>query len=388
MSLVELEPISKAAAPGQYLGYSLQQLRFCHYLLRAPDAHLVSMEYLDDVAVHRPDGSLLLEQCKSALAGNPVSDRSVELWKSFANWAELCAAGSADANTTDFRLYVTPDKTGKLVLLLHEAVSDAAVSSVLAKIKKIVENENPDVGCGVHLRRFLDAGNEICGPIIKRFQLTTGADPIEGIREYLRATLRTEVLDGFCAVAIGMARNMIDKLIREGQTRVVSASTFRKLFRAFVRKHDLSNLLLSNAPTPSTEDIVALVNTAPLFVRQLQAVDATPDMLLTAVSDFLRTTADKVHWADEGLIVKDSLDELDDQLERQHTIARDEIEDTLAVQDEHHRGRALYRKCAETVLPLEGQALPSHFIAGAYNRLADIRRLGWHPLYLTMFPVE
>ena len=111
-------------------------------------------------------------------------------------------------------------------------------------------------------------------------------------------------------------------------------------------------------------------------------------MLMTAVSDFLRTTADKVHWADEGSIVRDSLDELDGQLERQYKIARDEIEDTLAAQDERRRGRALYRRCADTVLSLEGRTPPSHFIAGAYNGLADVLRLGWHPQYLTMFPKE
>jgi hypothetical protein len=388
MSLVELEPLPKTAAPGQYLGYSLQQTRFTHHLLRVPDEQVVSLEYLDDVAVHRTDGSLLLEQCKSALARNPTSDRSEDLWKTFANWADLCADETIDASTTDFRLYVTPPKSGNLVMALHEAVSDATVSSILNKIKKRFEDKTADVGCGLQGRRFLNAGNDICSLIIRRFQLVTEADPIESIREHLRATLPSEALDGFCAAAIGMARDRIDKLIRERQKPVVSASTFRQEFRAFVRKYNLSNLLLSNAPTPSLVDIGALVNMAPLFVRQLQAVEATSDMLMTAVSDFLRTTADKVHWADEGLIVKDSLDELDGQLERQHKIVRDEIEDTLAAQDERRRGRALYRRCAETILPLEGRALPSHFIAGSYNCLADVLRLGWHPLYLTMFPVE
>jgi hypothetical protein len=388
MSLAELKPISKTAAPGPYLGYSLQQIRFCHYLLEASEDHYISLEYLDDVGLHRHDGSLLLEQTKSALAGNPISDRSEDLWKTFANWADLCVAETIDASKTDFRLYVTPIKNGKLAVSLHEAVSDAAISSVLSKTKKLFETGSSDVGCGPHLHKFLQAGDEICSLIIKRFQLKTETDPIESIRERLRATLSPEALGEFCAAAIGIARDQVDKLIREGEPPVVSVSTFRKRFRAFVRKYDLSNLLLSNAPNPSPDVIVAVVNTAPLFVRQLQAVDATTDMLMTAVSDFLRTTADKVHWADEGLIVSDSLDELDGGLVRQHTIARDEIEDVLSSQDEHSRGRALYRKCAETVLPLEGRALPSHFIAGAYNCLANIRRVGWHPLYLTMFPME
>lgn len=60
MSLLELEKPLKTAAAGQYLGYSLQQLRLCHHLLKAPDGDTVSLEYLDDVAVHRSDGTFLL----------------------------------------------------------------------------------------------------------------------------------------------------------------------------------------------------------------------------------------------------------------------------------------------------------------------------------------
>lgn len=72
------------AAPGQYNGFALQPVRFCHHLLTAPPGALVPLEHLDDVAVHYPDGSVLLEQCKSAPRQNPVPDRTADLWKTFA----------------------------------------------------------------------------------------------------------------------------------------------------------------------------------------------------------------------------------------------------------------------------------------------------------------
>jgi hypothetical protein len=91
MSALEIEKPLKATAAGQCLGYSLQQLRLCHHLLKTPDGDTVSLEYVDDVAVHRSDGTLFLEQSKSALTGNPAADRADDLWKTFANWAELWA---------------------------------------------------------------------------------------------------------------------------------------------------------------------------------------------------------------------------------------------------------------------------------------------------------
>jgi len=388
MSLVELEKPLKTAAAGQYLGYSLQQLRLCHHLLRVPDGDVVSLEYFDDVAVHRADGTVLLEQIKSAIDGNPAADRSDDLWKTFANWADRCVAKTIAPETTDFRLYIVSAKTGDLVHELHAAATPEGAAEALKKIKKLINTKKPNAGCSPHILRFLEAGEDICSVIIRRFQLVIDADPVEGIRELLRAGIPAEALDDLCAAAIGMARDRIDKLIRDKQLPLILATVFRQSFQTFSRRSNLTNLLVSTAPEPSSETITALVDSAPVFVRQLEAVDATSDMLVTAVSDVLKTTADKVHWADDGRIIDDSLNDLDRQLERQHKIARDEIEDVQSSLSEPARGRALYRKCAATTLPLDGQTLPSHFIAGAYNCLADGRRLGWHPQYQTLFPPE
>ena len=388
MSLLELEKPPKTAAPGQYLGYSLQQVRLCHHLLRVPDGDVVSLEYLDDVAVHRSDGTVLLEQAKSSISGNPLADRAEDLWKTFANWADHCVAQSISPDTSDFRLYITPGKTGDLVHVLHAAATPEAAAEAIKKIKKLVNTKKPSAGCSPHVQRFLNAGDDICSAIIRRFQLDIEADPIESIREHLRAGIAPEALDDLAAAAIGMARDRIDKLIRDRQPSLIAATVFRRSFQAFARRANLTNLLVSTTPEPSSETITELVRSAPMFVRQLEAIDASSDMLVTAVSDFLKTTADKVHWADEGRILEDSLNNFDKQLERQHKIARDEIEDVQSTLSEPLRGRALYRKCATTVLPLDGQTLPSHFVAGAYNCLADICRLGWHPRYQTLFPPE
>lgn len=356
--------------------------------MKAPDGDTVSLEYVDDVGVHRADGTLLLEQSKSALSGNPAADRAEDLWKTFANWAELCTQGTIQAATTDFRLYVTPIKVGNLAGQLHAALSAEAVAAALAKIKKLIDPKKAEVGCAPQVARFLKAGDEICSLIIQRFQLMSEFDPVESVREFVRAGVPSEAQDDLTSAAIGMARDRIDRLIRNQQTPVLSATVFRRQFQSFTRRSNLANLLTSKAPEPSDSAIQALVDTAPTFVRQLQAINASDDMLVVAVSDFLRTTIDKVLWADEGTIVEESLDDLDGQLVRQHTIIRDEVEDTLAANDEPARGRAVYRRCAATTLPLDGQALPNHFVAGAYNCLADDRRLGWHPSYKTLFPEE
>src|SRR5665213_3253167 len=108
---IPLKP-SRYSAPGQYLGYALQPVRLCYHLLDCPKGAFVSLEYTEDVAVHYPDGRQLLEQTKSAIKQNPLSDWADDLWKTIANWLDGIKTGVIDPATAQFRIYVTPTRQG------------------------------------------------------------------------------------------------------------------------------------------------------------------------------------------------------------------------------------------------------------------------------------
>lgn len=111
----------KHAAPGPYLGFALQPVRFCFHLLESPKGAKVSLEHLDDVAVHYADGSLMLEQTKSALKSNPLADWSEGFWKAVANWIDALSADKFPSGSR-FCLYVTPPHQGEFA----QAMSDAS----------------------------------------------------------------------------------------------------------------------------------------------------------------------------------------------------------------------------------------------------------------------
>jgi hypothetical protein len=385
MAVAQIER-PKTSVPGQYLGYALQPVRLCFHLLDVPLDAVVSMEHLDDVAVHYADGTHLLEQTKSALSGNPASDRSIELWKAMANWADLCVAGTVSALSTRFRYYVTPTAGGAFVERLHNAKDQAAVGQLLKEIASAKIMGKPESGAYPHIAQFLAAGEDICGAIINGFEFVVETDPLDDIRGKLAALLPPGVLDDFVKAAIGRAKLAVNQLIREKSPAVLSPVDFRVRFRAFVVKHNLAGLLEPTTGAPSTDEIARIIDGAPLFVRQLAAVHASRELLVTAVSDWLRTTADKIAWAAAGSIVEGSLDELDTSLERHHTLVADEIADNCAADSPQVRGRTVYRRCTALQMPLEGRALPLHFIPGAFNCLADVPRLGWHPDHKTLFP--
>jgi hypothetical protein len=389
MSQVQTQSTRKTTAPGQYLGYSLQQLRLCHHLLRKKADYEVSLEFLDDIAVHTPGEHLLLEQCKSVSSSNAIADRAVDLWKTFANWADLAAEGSIDADETDFRLYVCPDGNPMLALELSSAKTNETAAEALEKIKKLQKKGRQAAAVDEHITRFLAAGDNIARAIIRNFELVIDKNPAESVKALLHLSAASDVvLEEIAAAAVGMARDRIDNLIFKKLKPTLGSSIFQTDVRAFIRKHNLANLLISKAPEPSPEHISSHLDASPVFVRQLQSVRASKDLLTIAISDWLKATADKINWANEGYVFAGSFQDFDAALLRKHKLVRDEVEDKLSEKAPEQRGREVYRRCTDSVIPLEGNDLPEHFVAGSYNCLADEAKLGWHPQFAELFPPD
>lgn len=337
------------------------------------------MEFQDDVAVHYPSGFLRLEQTKSALKQNPISDWATDLWNTFHNWLTMLQSGVIKANTAEFRLYVAPPKAGAFVEALTAASDATAAKAVIANIRSKLAKLRKDPACLDKLQFLLDATEEQQTAIITRFALEpSAADPLEAIRDILRPSVADIHLDILIKSGIGQAKQAYDRLIQRGETPILGVDLFRREFHAFVRQNNLPGLLTSLSATPDDARVVDIASTRPIFIRQLELVEATNDDLLRAVSDYLRTSADKADWADRGLIYTGSLGTWDDDLVRRHGMIRGDIADLHGDKSAATQGRLVYRQCAQHQAPLEGRAVPGHFVHGSFNDLADRRRVGWH----------
>lgn len=376
---------AKHSASGQYLGFALQPVRAFYYLLTCPKGAKVSLEFQDDVAIHHPDGTLCLEQTKSALRQNPISDWATDLWKAFHNWLTMLEAGDCEPGGTRFRIYVTPAKTGAFAAALASASTAEDVTAVLETIRTKFARRKSPPACTPHLEPFLESPVHHQVAIVTRFELeATASDPLEAIRTLLLPTIPEEYVDILAKSGIGQASQAFDRLIRRGKTPILDAEEFRRDFRAFVRQNNLPGLLISLSGVPSDEMLGEIASTQPTFIRQLELVEVNDEDRLRAISDFLRTSADKSDWAERGLVFPGSLDVWDDDLVRRHGMVCGEISDLHGDKPEAVRGRLIYRICAKHQTPLEGRVVPGHFVHGSYNHLADRRRIGWHPNYLTL----
>ena len=379
----------KHAAAGPYLGFSLQQVRFCYYLLSSPSEASVSLEYLDDVAVHYADDTLLLEQCKSALSHNPISDWSNDLWKTVENWLTMVETQSVNGAKTSFQLYVTPPKAGKLSAAMHTAKDEKDVDALVKQVRdKLKKRANPPE-CIAHVQRFLDTTSALRLTVVGKTSIVaTDADPLEPLRERLRPTVPEESLDVICTSAIGQAKEAADNCIRRRVPALLSVAEFRKNFHAFVRQNNMAGYLPAFTSAPSTDVTKALLAGRPVFQRQLQLIEATEAQQLRAASDLLRTSGEKVKWADQGLVFDGTFKDWEDSLLRKHDAAQTEVQYTNSKEAQNVQGRIIYSRCAAMDVPLDSRAVPGFFTHGAFNDLADSRRLGWHPDHETLLNEE
>ncbi|MEH6695790.1 MAG: ABC-three component system protein [Hyphomonas sp.] len=377
---------AKGAAPGQYLGYALQPTRLFFHLLDCPPNAAVGLEFVDDVSIHVNGKTTYAEQCKSALSQNPISNWHVDLWKTFVNWLENIEKGHIDPTTCQFRLYVTPAKTGPFAAKFSDIQDEDEIKKLIGEIEKARSALLKPPTCNANVQKFLDADFTVICAIVRNFKLiSSDPDPLEPIRNHLASTVRHELIDTACQYGIGEAKREIDEKIRNNQPPLIIASEFRKRFIAFIRAHDSERVLHSLSEAPTDEIIQSTLSQAPTFVKQLALINADVETKSRAAGDFLRTSGDRTFWADEGIVFRESFKTYDEQLIRRNKNLGTEVQIAHSTVSPEDRGRLLYAKCCEAPpIDLEQRVVPGHFMPGSLNALADRAEIGWHPDFIKL----
>lgn len=377
----------KHSAAGPYLGFGLQTVRLTVRLLSEEPTSWVFVEQDDDISVRYDDGSVLLEQTKSALKQNPVADWARDLWKSIANWMDFAPTLKLPDGMVAYRLYVAPHHTGNFVSKMHNAAAQADVSAFVNEVKATVDAARRKTEAYKFAARFLDADLKTQTALLTKFKLICEDDPLEPLRALYRPSVRPELLDEICAFAVGEAKQQTDELIRAGEPGGLAAGTFQARVRSYVQRINLPELFSFSA-APGDSSVAETLNVRPVFVRQLELIDASDEQRLLAVSDYLRASADKTDWATKGILLPEALEAWDDKLVRQRDAAHDKLSALHSVLHPSKLGSAIYAECRGLDVQLDSKAVPSHFTHGCLNDLADRLRLGWHPDYRKLLSEE
>ena len=376
-------------APGQYLGYSLQATRFLVRLLEAVDGDHICLEVFEDVGVERASGERVAEQSKSNITTNPLTDRSVGLWKTLRNWIDAVTSGELSSSDTLFAFFVANPSIGTIAKSFHEATDETAAGKALEFAKKefgwgegktkIAEALEP------HLKVVFEANPDVVAALLCRFNViqTTHDDPLDELRPLMLNKLVSEdACDDIICWAHGWVKEHIDRLIGASKPARIAFSEFHNALRNYVRVHDREDLLKSIAGKPSEEDVKRELAFR-IYVRQAKIIDIDETEILAAINDFLMSAIDRTAWAEDGHVNPAAMTTYSEELSRAWKRKNETVSIAYSDKCEIDRGKLLYNDCMGHTAKLQGLDTPEHFTRGSFHTLAEDREIGWHPNYRT-----
>lgn len=390
----DVSSLKSAQVPGQLFGYLLQPIRLLSLALNAAAGTTLSLEVFEDVGSVDGSGNTLASQTKSGLETNPVSDRAVDLWKTFSNWKTAVTSGQLSLATTQFEIYLAKRRTGKLVQLFHDAQTEEDARGAFEKARNLLWGPAPKYPKKKKLAESLapfanhvldDPSEDVIG-IIQRFSLSVAAkDPLRDLRpKVVSKWVRPESVDAVIQHAHGWIKERLDGLLNEGKAAALNVDDFNAEMQSFLPRIDFRQILTAIAGTLElTNDTIAAEHLR-TYVRQLELIEHAEEDVIEAINQFLRASAERSAWSKQGIVHDKSFDEYEEALVavwKNKQSINDIVHKTLTNVD---RGKLLLADCGLHQQKLQGLEPPPFFTPGSFHALAEDQTIGWHPEYKTL----
>ena len=375
-----------SSAEGQYLGYSLQLGRLLALLLEGQESAAVTLEYLGDVSVES-DGSLSkIEEHKSRTSrANPIADRAIDLWKTLRNWMDV-VDGRPDLEETEFHLHINRSFPSNFATKFHDASEPSEIHDLVNEVFEFFAGAPPRES----LRKFVDpvldqSRRTTLYKILQTFRLSHGSGSSKNdLLDLLRRTVVPEEhLTDVLQALLGWLKLVTDTQLEQSEAAVVSVVDFHAELTATVRRLDRRTVLNSYSLAPTEPEVERELQSR-TFVRQLDLVDETDVVKLSAVRDYLKARADRVQWAVRSLVHRLDFEDLESDLEAVWSNKKTIVSIRDGNLSEVEQGRLLLHECLQHRCRLQGMETPSYFAAGSFHSLADEQTVGWHPRYPEM----
>jgi len=369
-------------APAQLLGYAVQFPRALLHLLRAGPGDAVSVEIIGDVATHKADGSALSEEDKTSTVGNPLTDRSTDLWKTFYNWLKAVDEGSIDLNKTRFFLYTNQSGREATVHAFDQAGTLDEAKTALANAKTTLSNITASHEIWPYFDFVMSYDQDKVAELLTRFdlQVNDGLGITEIHYELDRLLIGKHQFKFVTHLLSGWLQQEIMAKIALKQPALIPWDDYQKQFAVCfdrARKLELVDFALENPPT--SDLIQDQVKIQPLYLQQLGHIQIDEDEIIEAVTDFLRAKANRDMWIENEIINEEIAIDFEEKLTKFWNTKKKTIALTEKTLDEHECGQLLYYDCKVRQEMIRDMAPPEGTISGTYHALVESKSLGWHP---------
>lgn len=373
--------------PGQLFGYTLQYPRAYLRLLEISKDASVCIEEIGDVGILYSDGSKLAEEDKSTIRkGNPVSDKSKNLWKTFYNWINKINSRLLNVETDKFVLYVNHSVDNDSIVKKMNSASRDNVDEVIDSIQEIksqtdVSNENYHF-----LDSILNANNiQLLKKLILSFDLVEDkfADNVYvAIKDKLinDLAINTNKADIIINTATGWLQQQIMHKIANGEEITISKVDYLNFIQPVYHKV-LTEVLFDYACSKviSKDQVLSTLDNQPNYVKQLELIELEEESILEAINDYYKAEINRDKWNEDGVVTLSDIQNFKDDLISSYKNTKRSNDIIYNNRDEVERGKILYSDCQEKDIKLAQKQTPSRTVQGTYQLLADEKELGWHP---------
>ena len=399
--------MGKTEVPGSLEGFSAQEKQAFYELMRNTDDDVkVWIEKYDDVSVQKGTDIECI-QLKSATGdNNPLTDRSVKLWKSLSNWVDKLQDPeiTSEVNTCKCRYSVSSPRVlspGTIATLFHTASSESDAELAFQEALSIIGD--PSESLDPYTSRFFLSENKAYAiTVIRLFSYEIHHHFLSEIKDkfhevsYLDATIEESVFKTMC----GWIRCQASPFTEYGKPALLPRVEYRKeLTKEGRRLRD--NPLSQAIPKPSDADIHVEKSKQTNYLIQLQLIDkalegSRDDIALDAITEKLRSDCLIITLAKYGTISSEGLEAYQDELvsewknERQKSL----LSSTYQAKSNEAIGASIFlnTRTAVKTTRLEAFDTPWYFSCGQLHGLADTvddtfgaPRIGWHPNYRDFF---
>lgn len=381
--LFELMPPKRSTeVPGPLFGYTFQITRMLQLLLSAEPGDIVSVEVFDDLGVESKDKRKVAGQSKTAIDRNPVSNKSVDLWKTLSNWVHSINSKKVDPSNTTFELYLTTKRSGKVVDSFSEATTeDEAVSAYDAAKTAVHKEKGNRTEAEKYAAEFFNPdckSNALL--VIQGFKLSFGSGVVyDDLSALFKKAFVDKKFEELCIKnALGWVKMEAEKLLEKHSPCVLKYDDFHHEMTSYLEKLRRGDYLPSLTDAPTEDQIVQLESHD--FVEQLRIIDSDSEEVREAISDYYLATADRVKWIEDGWVNSKTFGDLEEGLTRYWKNTKKQIVLDSSL-DDKIIGRKLFLSCSNHQTRIEGMDPPFHFVPGCFHSLANSLSIGWHPDY-------
>lgn len=376
--------------PDKAYAYMIQAFHMLYSLISCQSGDIVSMEVFDDVGVHRAYNQVEAIQIKSVTSKhNPVSDKSVDLWKTFYNWLISIKTDEIPAEKTIFKLFVTVNKSGTIVKDFNDAKDNAEALSVLQKAKDnfftdgIIKKEIPDTYKTYVETFFAEENKTNSTKIIERFHLETCNQNYSDFvkEEAKKLHIPNDIFPPVFEAILGWLNLEIASCVENNKNIFIKYDDFEKELSVLFREYNQKYSLRSVTRKPSDGQIEGEFHKQKTYLEQLEIINVEYEDKIEAINDYLTASGDRVKWGLDGKVSVQQMGIYEESLIR-HWKNKKRINDIeYNSLEEKEFGRLLYGKCLDDKVDMETCYVPHSFYNGCMHALSDTLKIGWHPRY-------